>query len=395
MLVAGSLSFDEATSAASIDYKTLALLLGMMIVIAYLRVAGCFEQAAGIVLRRVRTPKALLATVIGLAGVLSAFLINDIVCISMTPLVLHLARRLRIDPIPHLIALAMAANIGSTGTITGNPQNIFIGSHSGIPYARFAARLLPVAGIGLVLTFIVVSAVYRGRLTAPAEEEDAVGNRLGEEDLASLSSDHVSSTATSRRSRRAHLWLQRKSLATTLVAIVMFFAGLPLELVALAAAAFLILSRVRPGRIYREIDWSLLLLFSGLFVVVHALQLRVVSTWNIGEWQWLLSRPIDVLSGVSAVLSNLVSNVPAVLLMEPVVQAVPTENRETAWLALAMSSTLAGNLTVLGSIANLIVVESAGARRHAHFVWEYCKGGIPLTIVTLLAGIAWLEFVQY
>src|SRR5204863_7008218 len=133
----------------------------------------------------------------------------------------------------------------------------------------------------------------------------------------------------------------------------------------------------------------------GLFIVVHAFQVRVVSRWGVEGWTWLLDRPTDLLSLVSAALSNLVSNVPAVLLMEPVVQAVPEASREAAWLALAMSSTFAGNLTILGSVANLIVVENARREGVPISFWEYCKVGVPLTVLTLLLGVGWLMFVRY
>jgi Na+/H+ antiporter NhaD/arsenite permease-like protein len=175
----------------------------------------------------------------------------------------------------------------------------------------------------------------------------------------------------------------------------LFFTGLPLELVALGAASVLLLDRIKPDKVYRQVDWSLLMMFTGLFIVVHAFQIHVVSGWGIDRWNWLLNRPTDLLSFVSAGLSNLVSNVPAVLLLAPVVQAVPPGSREAAWLALAMSSTFAGNLTVLGSVANLIVVENARREGVAISFWEYCKVGIPLTILTLGVGIAWLEFVRY
>jgi Na+/H+ antiporter NhaD/arsenite permease-like protein len=145
MLITGVVSLNQAVSPDSIDFKTLFLLFGMMIVVGVLRLSGFFELLVGVALRCIKTPKGLLAVTIGLSGGLSAFLINDVVCVALTPLVLHLARRMKFDPIPHLIGLATAANVGSTGTITGNPQNIFIGAHSGISYARFAARLLPVA----------------------------------------------------------------------------------------------------------------------------------------------------------------------------------------------------------------------------------------------------------
>jgi Na+/H+ antiporter NhaD/arsenite permease-like protein len=299
--------------------------------------------------------------------------------------VLHLARRMKFDPIPHLIGLATAANVGSTGTITGNPQNIFIGAHSGISYARFAARLLPVALLGLVITYLVVCLVYRARLTSTEGEQGS-----GKEDTA----DNGGRGEGSPRSGR-HARLQIKAVVITLATVVLFFTGLRLELVALGAAAIVLLDRIKPQKIYRQVDWSLLTMFTGLFIVVHAFQVRVVAGWGIERWTWLLNRPTALLSLVSAALSNVVSNVPAVLLLEPVAQAVPANLRETAWLALAMSSTFAGNLTVLGSVANLIVVETAGREGVTISFWEYCKVGIPLTVVTLLLGIAWLQFVHY
>ncbi len=258
---------------------------------------------------------------ITLSGVLSAFLINDIVCLALTPLVLHLARRLRFDPVPHLIALATAANIGSTGTITGNPQNIYIGSHSGIPYFRFAARLMPVAALGLAINFAVIVLVYRRQLATTA-------GAAGKSPAEALAADRKGT----RRSQVRFRVLQWKSGLVALATLALFFTGLPLELVALGAAAVLLLSRIKPEHIYRQIDWSLLVMFTGLFVVVHAFQLHIVDHWGIEHWDGLLSRPVGLLSLVATLLSNLVSNVPAVLLMEPVLKAIPAASRETAWL---------------------------------------------------------------
>jgi Na+/H+ antiporter NhaD/arsenite permease-like protein len=384
MLITGVLSLNQAVGPDSIDFKTLFLLFGMMIVVGVLRLSGFFELLVGLALRRIKTPKGLLAVTIALSGGLSAFLINDVVCVALTPLVLHLARRMKFDPIPHLIGLATAANVGSTGTITGNPQNIFIGAHSGISYARFAVRLLPVALLGLGITYFVVCLVYRGRLAAPD------GEKLSDKD----NPDEEGRGEGTPRSR-SHARLQIKAVAVTLAAVALFFTGLPLELVALGAAAVVLLDRIKPQKIYRQVDWSLLTMFTGLFIVVHAFQVHVVDGWGIEAWTWLLDRPTVLLSLVSAALSNLVSNVPAVLLLEPVAQAVPAATRETAWLALAMSSTFAGNFTVLGSVANLIVVETAGRQGVAISFWEYCKVGIPLTVLTLILGIAWLQFVHY
>ena len=383
MLVTGVLSLNDAVSPESIDFKTLFLLFGMMIVVGVLRLSGFFERLTGMALRRISAPRGLLAVTIGLSGLLSAFLINDVICVVLTPLVLHLARRMKFDPLPHLIGLATAANIGSTGTITGNPQNIYIGAHSGISYLHFAERLLPVAILGLVLNYLVVALVYRSRLAKPREQN------VGRPDV----SEDGDAEGTPRS--RAHARLQIKAMTVTFVAVVLFFTGLPLELVALGAAALVLLDRINPKKIYRQVDWSLLVMFTGLFIVVHAFQVYVVKGWDIEHWTWLLNRPTDMLSLVSAALSNLVSNVPAVLLLEPVARAVPEASRETAWLALAMSSTFAGNFTVLGSVANLIVVESAAREGVAISFWEYCKVGIPLTILTLVLGIGWLQFVHY
>jgi Na+/H+ antiporter NhaD/arsenite permease-like protein len=381
MLVAGVLTFDQAVSPESIDYKTLALLFGMMVVVGFLRLSGFFRRLAQGALKRIHGPHGLLLATVLLSGALSAFLINDIVCLALTPLVLHLARRLRWDPVPHLIALATAANVGSTGTITGNPQNIYIGSHSGISYLRFAARLLPVALLGLGLNYLVVAVVYRARLRAAQTNGGKAAEAVEDEG--------------DGRVRWAHRWLQGKSVTVTLLAVGLFFTGLPLELIALGAAAVLLAGRVKPEKVYRQVDWGLLVMFTGLFIVVHAFQVHVVAHWGIAHWGWLLNRPIDVLSAVSAVLSNLVSNVPAVLLMEPVIRAVPEAAREDAWLALAMSSTFAGNLTVLGSVANLIVVENARREGLTISFWEYCKVGVPVTLLTLMLGVAWLTFVRY
>jgi Na+/H+ antiporter NhaD/arsenite permease-like protein len=391
MLVTGMVTFDQAISPEAIDYKTLALLFGMMVVVGFMRLSGFFLRVAAWALWCIRTPLGLLGATIALSGLLSAFLINDIVCLTLTPLVLHLARRLRFDPIPHLIALATAANIGSTGTITGNPQNIYIGSHSGIPYLRFAARLLPVAGLGLLLNFLIVAFVYRRRLFSSGSNGLQIADCRLQNEKTSPESNHAEEAAMPCGDG----WLQYKSVAVGLITVVLFFTGLPLELSALGAAAVLLVGRVDPRKVYAQIDWSLLVMFTGLFIVVHAFRLHVVAYWDIEHCQWLLGRPVDVLSAVSAGLSNLVSNVPAVLLMEPVLQAIPAPSQETAWLALAMSSTFAGNLTVLGSVANLIVVENASRQGvHVSF-WEYCKVGIPLTVATLALGIVWLELVHY
>jgi Na+/H+ antiporter NhaD/arsenite permease-like protein len=370
MLGSGVLGLRDA--ARAVDYETLILLFGMMVVAAFLRLSGFFALATETIAARFAAPRPLLAVTIGLSGVLSAFLVNDVVCVALTPLVLDLARRLKRPPIPYLVGLATASNVGSVATITGNPQNIIIGSLSHISYLRFAARLAPVAAIGLVLTYAVVAIVYRNSL-----------NESGEAPIEDLPMPRV------------HRGLLFKSVAVTLATVALFFAGAPIAQVALLAAAVLLLDRVRPEKVYGLVDWPLLVMFAGLFVVVHAFETTVVRTWGIERWHALLDSPVVMVSALSVALSNLVSNVPAVLLFKPLMAAMAESHREQAWLALAMSSTLAGNLTVLGSVANLIVVE--GARRSGTtlgFV-EYLKVGVPLTILTTLVGVAWLALAHY
>lgn len=370
MLGFGVVSMSDA--ARSVDYETIVLLFGMMVVVSHLRLAGFFSLATDWIAARFSGPYALLAVTIGLSGMLSAFLVNDVVCVALTPLVLRLCQRLKRPPIPYLIGLATASNVGSVATITGNPQNIIIGSLSHIPYLRFAERLAPVALIGLVLNFMVVAIVYR--------------KPLGE--AGRVRPDIDFSTRP-----RVHRGLLIKSVVVTLVTVGCFFAGQPIALSALVAAGVLMVDRVRPEKIFQSVDWPLLVMFAGLFVVVSAFEANVVRTWGIERWEALLDSPVVLTSGLSVVLSNLVSNVPAVLLFKPLMEVMP--QKELAWLALAMSSTLAGNLTVLGSVANLIVVENARRAGTDLGFFEYLKVGVPLTVLTTLVGVAWLAMVHY
>ncbi len=377
MLLTGQLPFEEAFSPASIKYDAIVLLFGLMVVVGVLRLSGAFARLLAAAAGRLSSPHALLGVVLAASGVLSAFLVNDIVCLALPPLVLGLCRRLGHDPLPHLLGVATASSIGSSATITGNPQNITIGAASHIAYARFAARLAPVAILGLVIAYLILACIYRTRLSRPPV-------------LRHAPPPDVPASA-------AHSWLQFKSAATALACVVLFFALPPaaLPLVALGAAAFLMLSRLTPEKLFAEVDWPLLVLFAGLFIVVRAFDAHVVRHLDVASWRWLIDSPVIALSLVSAVLSNVVSNVPAVLLFPPVIAGMEPAARETAWLALAMSSTLAGNLTVLGSIANLIVVEAARREGVEISFVEYSRAGVPITLATLAVGMAWLAWAPY
>lgn len=367
MIVSGVIDIDAAYRA--IDYRTIVILFSLMIVVANLRLSGLFPLVSAFVVRRIISPTLLLYAVVFMSGSLSALLINDTVCIAFTPLILAITLRLGLNPVPYLLALCMASNIGSVATITGNPQNIMIGSFSGISYPRFAAKLLPVAGTGLVLCCAMIRIAYRGSFRA---DEQIV-------------------SATMRY--RVHRPLLIKSSVVSVIMLILFLAGVPMTTVAIGGASYLLITRrLKPEKVYNSIDWRLLLLFAGLFIVVAGVErsgLAKIALESIGSRT--VGHPIFLVS-VSALLSNLVSNVPAVLLLKPVMAAMP--DPETAWLLLAMSSTLAGNLTILGSIANIIVVEGARPRVTIGF-GEYLKVGVPLTLATILAGALWLTLVRY
>ena len=364
LIAIGVIPLEQAFRA--IDWNTIVLLFAMMVLNVNLRIAGFFHLVTSRVVKLARTPRRLLALVIAVSGVLSAVFLNDTIALMMTPLVLELALALRRNPLPYLIALVTAANVGSVAAITGNPQNMLVGMSSGIPFVQFTAALAPIAIAGLAVIWVVMVVVYRTEFAATTLAGDIA--LPGDEDPNLL----------------------RKSLLATGLMLVALIADAPIPLAALAAAAMLLISRRRePERVFEEIDWGLLVFFASLFVVTGA-----IETSGLGQDLFAWLRPwadggAVKLTVVSLVLSNVVSNVPAVMLFRPVIPTLADPH--AAWLTLAMATTLAGNLTLLGSVANLIVAEIARRRGvHLSFV-EYLKAGTPIAILTLLIGVVWLS----
>ena len=363
MIGVGALSLEDAYRA--IDLDTITLLLGMMIVVAHLKVSGAFRALGAIAIEHARAPLVLLILVTLLTGVLSAFLVNDAICLVMAPIVVHVTRAMKRDPTPYLVATATASNCGSVATITGNPQNMVIGALSGISYPAFALALAPVAAFGLTAVIVVVRVVFASEFTrgAPISARIARG--------------------------RMHSGQMLKASLVCVALAIAFFAGVRPAEAALFGGAFLLLTRaIKPHRIYREIDGPLLILFAGLFVVVAGAERALLTPERIAAAKTL---GLDVawrLSAFTAILSNVVSNVPAVLALKPFIPTL--QNPQRAWLIVAMSSTLAGNLTLLGSVANLIVAEQAQKAGSPMSFLAYFKVGLPLTLVTLAGGTAWL-----
>lgn len=365
LVALGAMSLEEAY--ASLDLDTLVLLLAMMILNANLRISGFFGIVGRWISNRARSARMLLGLLMLAPGLLSALFLNDTIVVMFTPLVLEITASLRLNPIPYLIGLATAANIGSVAAITGNPQNMLIGVASGIPFVTFSAYLLPVALVGLCLAWLVITGMYRSDLRAYLSAQTEVRVRV----------------------YRPLLW---KSLAAVSGLVVALLAGVHIPLAALGAAAFLLITRrLKPERVFREIDWGLLVFFAGLFVVTGALEMTGLSNRLFAAMLPVAESGIPALTGVATVLSNLISNVPAVLLFRPFVPHFT--DPEQTWLTLAMATTLAGNLTLLGSVANLIVAETA-SRRGVHLSFkEYLKAGLPITLLTLAAGVVWLLLV--
>lgn len=356
--------FGPEQGLRSIDYATIVLLFAMMVVVAGLHLAGFFEWIADILIAHVQ-PGWLLPVVIFTSGILSAFLVNDIVCLLMAPLVMRISRQLGRKATPYLLALATASNIGSTATITGNPQNILIGSVSRIPYLDFLAHLGPVAGIGLFLDWGILYLIYfrtDAKASVPARE-DPVFTSPG-----------------------SHLIFP---VLVTVAVLGGFLAGLlPALVAAVGAAAVLLHPRYPSRQIYKEVDWSLLVFFIGLFLIVGGAEQSGIARELLSMAEGFNLHNRWIFSGAVVFLSNVVSNVPVVMLLKDLLPNFADAHH--FWLLLAMTSTLAGNLTITGSVANIIVVEKAREESPVTFR-EYLKAGIPVTAATIIVGVIWLS----
>lgn len=346
----------------AINGRVLVLLFALMVVNAALADAGVFQWIAHVVAARRMGPTALLVAVVAAAGTLSAFFLNDAVVLMLTAPVIALARRLGASPLPYLLALALAANAGSVAAVTGNPQNVVVAVADGIGYGHFASILAPVAAASLVVVATLVRIVFHREF-----RRKGIGEPLG----------------PGPEIRTGHLVPAVTATAGMLVAFVI---GAPVTTSAvLTATLLLVASGRRAGKIVGAVDVQLLVLFAGLFVIVEGLATTPAATAALA---WAEHTGPLGLTAVVALASNLISNVPAVLLFLPAARA--TSPDPSAGLTLAMASTLAGNLTLVGSIANLIVAENArrlgveiGFLRHA-------RVGVPVALITLALGVAWL-----
>lgn len=367
MVLFGIVPFSKAVREA-INWETIALLFGMMVVVAYLKRARFFEYVSTWILLRAGTPSRLLALLVPASGLLSALFVNDTICLLFTPIVLGALLKARRNPVPYLIALVTSANIGSVMTLTGNPQNMLVGMFSGISYGRFLLFMLPVGAAGLWLDWAILRRLYRGEFE-------------GGFDPGPLALPRVHG-AVIRRVLAILALMTAGFLLPVERWVPALGEGHKLPLLALAgAAAVILVGRYPPAAAFQYVDWTLLVFFAGLFVVIAGVNAAGILPEIHRRAAPLFDEHGAVLCAFTVVLSNVVSNVPFVLV------AQGWASGDYAWLLIAMASTFAGNLTIVGSVANMIVLELSRERAPIGF-WTYLRAGVAVTLASTAAGFA-------
>jgi Na+/H+ antiporter NhaD/arsenite permease-like protein len=372
VIATGRATLEEARSA--VDVPTMALLFGLMLVSAQFRLGGFYARVTHWLGSRPLGPARLLGLWMLATAALSALLANDIVCLAATPVLIESCARRKLAPLPFAIGLACAANIGSAATLIGNPQNMLIGEALELSFAGYLALAALPALLGLAAAWAFLVWAQRG---------------VWNERFECAAAPHP----------RFDPWQTAKALLVLAGLVVLFLEGSwPREIVVLAAAGLLLCSRKTASReTLALVDWDLLLLFLGLFVVNGALARSGAATEAMAALaeRGIVLRDPPVLFGAVAILSNLVSNVPAVMLLLPAAESADPAARMANGATLALASTLAGNLILVGSIANLIVVDQA-KRMGVTIGWkEHARLGIPVTVLTLALAAGWLALVAW
>lgn len=366
LIVINAISTEQAYQA--IDLNTIVLLFSIMVLNVNFRLSGFFFLFAKYILKMAKTPKHLLGWIILFSGVTSALFLNDTIVLVFTPIVLDITSTLKRNPIPYLIALAASANVGSVATIIGNPQNILIGSFSGISFTKFFIYLIPVALVGLTIIWLILILLYKSEFTYCRFEAIILPRQ------------------------RIHRPLLKKSIISASIMLLALISGVPTALAAMCAASFLLVTRrLKAERVFTEIDWSLLVFFSSLFVVTKSIDTIGLSDQLVNFLRVNTGNEVLDLTVISTISSNIISNVPAVLLLKNLIASY--SNTKIAWLTMAMATTFAGNLTLLGSVANLIVAEAAKKRNVILSFNEYLRVGLLITLATLSIGVIWFSFI--
>ncbi len=369
MILFGIVSFDDAIR--SIDFNTLALLLGMMIIIATIQADGFFAWLTNKTIRIASNPGGLLTALVFITGVGSAFLVNDAVVLIVTPITISICLKYNLNPVPYLISVILASNTGSVMTMTGNPQNMLIGINSGMSYGKFFLHLLPVSMISMIVVIFIIRILYSADFTNRKELE--------------ISAQH---------NEQYNLKSMRISVPVFISVLCLFFLSSFLQIsipmiALLGASVILLLGNIKPSTIIRKVNWVLLLFFASLFIVVHAVEtsglFESLKTIDISIISWKSNTLIHL---ISLGVSQIISNVPYVIVMLPVFKPADSD---TLWLILASSSTIAGNATIVGAIANLIVIETAAGMNVRITFRQFLSAGVISTLLCLVLSVVIIQ----
>jgi Na+/H+ antiporter NhaD/arsenite permease-like protein len=367
LLATGVITNQQA--ADSVEFDTIALLFGLMIVSAQFTMSGMYAEITRRTVSLDVGPRSLLAILVALSGILAALLTNDVVAIAMAPVLIRLSIQKRLNPVPYLLGMACSVNAGSTATIIGSPQNMLIGQHMHLSFSGFMVYTLVPAVLSLGAIWLVIAYLYRNKWELP--------EHIDVQDAQTYSYDRLESV---------------KGVVFTVAIVALFlFTQVPREHIALAAAGILLLNaHFKSRNMLNLVDWQLLILFFGLFIVNGAFQqTHIPQQWVVD----LHSHGVDfqhpaTLFMASFVLSDIVSNVPAVMLL------IPFAADPVAGPAMALAAGMASNLIIIGSIANIIVVDTAARHKLTISFWQFARTGIPVTLVSLLISAAWLWFLS-
>jgi Na+/H+ antiporter NhaD/arsenite permease-like protein len=374
MVVLSAVNPAEALN--SIDFPTILLLYGLMIISAQFRISGFYSFIAQKISSGLYSPGFLLFMIMLAAAAFSSVLTNDIVCLAFTPVMATVLLKQKLNPAPFLIGLAIAANIGSAATIIGNPQNLLIGQSGNLSFALFIRWCFPPVIASLIAAYGILLYLYKNNLERSIP--------LTKEQMESISME---------TSRQFNFHQIAKGIMILITVLVLFFTPVPRELTVIVAAAILMISRTtKTIELLERVDWNLLTLFCGLFIVIQGINTTGIPFYFVEylNLNGINIHNLNILSVLSVLLSNIVSIVPAVMLMiSHLDKANPVE-----WYVLALSSSFAGNLFIIGSIANIITFEIAGSLGILVSFKEHARTGIPVTLVTIGILMLWVAFTK-
>jgi Na+/H+ antiporter NhaD/arsenite permease-like protein len=400
MIILGVVSPRGAIDAINMDI--ILLLVGMMVLVAGLELCGFFEWVSLLMIKHSKDQFTFLVLTMVVTGALSALVLNDTIVLLFTPIIIRTCRLLKSNPVPFLVAEAIAANIGSVATAVGNPQNAFIATQSGISFATFSAKLLPVAAVCMLVAIAILYLAYRKEIDQGRAQE--FRRKILKDGWVAFRDELVKGDAATThgikklKERRLGLYSLMGITALTFTAFVLsHIVNTPIAVIAFlggAAALFIVpvVTDVKAKDMLAGVDWSIILFFVGLFIVIEGVKTSTLldeierffpgfGNGGVPSLAWL--------SALSAFLSNLVSNVPAVMLLSEMIPIHQTD----LWLALASSSTLAGNATILGAAANVIVAEKAEGMGVEVNFWKFTLVGFPIAMATLFVSTIMLLWI--